>query len=153
MTLHVKIKPLSPLIGSELPLPRYATPGSAGLDLAACIDQEIVIEPGQRAKVPTGLAFQMPDAGVVGLVFPRSGNAWKYGVSLTNCVGVIDSDYTGEIQVILQNLDSEQPFVVKRGDRIAQLVFVPVFQAQLTVVDELTETKRGAGGFGSTGTI
>ncbi|WP_126426478.1 dUTP diphosphatase [Brevibacillus marinus] len=153
MALQVKIKPLSPLLGSEIPYPRYATPGSAGLDLAACIEREIVIKPGERAKVPTGLAIQMPDAGVVGLVFPRSGNAWKYGVSLTNCVGVIDSDYIGEIQVILQNLDNEQPFVVKRGDRIAQLVFVPVFQAELTVVEELSETQRGTGGFGSTGTI
>lgn len=153
MALQVKVKPLSPLIGSEIPYPRYATPGSAGLDLAACIEQEIVIKPGERAKVPTGIAVQMPDAGVVGLVFPRSGNAWKHGVSLTNCVGVIDSDYIGEIQVILQNLDNQQPFVVKRGDRIAQLVFVPVFQATLTVVDELNETERGTGGFGSTGTI
>lgn len=153
MTIQVKVKPLSPLIGNEIPFPRYATPGSAGLDLAACIDEEIVIKPGERAKVPTGIAVQMPNAGVVGLVFPRSGNAWKYGVSLTNCVGVIDSDYIGEIQVILQNLDNQQPFVVKRGDRIAQLVFVPVFQAALTVVDELSETERGSGGFGSTGTI
>ncbi|MBO8162509.1 MAG: dUTP diphosphatase [Brevibacillus sp.] len=153
MTLKVKVKPLSPMIGNELPLPRYATPGSAGLDLAACIEQEIVIRPGERAKVPTGLAVQMPNANVVGLVFPRSGNAWKYGVSLTNCVGVIDSDYTGEIQVILQNLDNEQPFVVKRGDRIAQLLFVPVFQADLMVVEELDETERGDGGFGSTGTL
>jgi len=151
MALQVKIKPLSPLLGSEIPYPRYATPGSAGLDLAACIEREIVIKPGERAKVPTGLAIQMPDAGVVGLVFPRSGNAWKYGVSLTNCVGVIDSDYIGEIQVILQNLDNEQPFVVKRGDRIAQLIVQRVELPEFVEVDELDETSRGEGGYGSSG--
>jgi len=93
----------------------------------------------------------MPDAGMVGLVFPRSGNAFKYGISLTNAVGVIDSDYTGEIQVLLQNLDTTEPFVVKKGDRVAQLLFMPVMQARLEIVDELEKTERGAGGFGSTG--
>ncbi len=151
--LQVKVKPCSPMIGREIPLPYYATPGSAGLDLAACIEQEIVIAPGERAKVPTGIAVQMPHAGIVGLVFPRSGNALKHGVSMTNAVGVIDSDYTGEIHVLLHNLDKERPFVVKPGDRIAQLVFMPVFQAELKLVDELDETERGTGGFGSTGTI
>lgn len=153
MSFDVKIKKMSPMIGTEIPLPFYATKGSAGLDLSACIEEAITIRPGERAKIPTGIAIQMPHSDVVGLVFPRSGNAWKYGVSMTNAVGVIDSDYTGEIQVILQNLDSDNPFVVKKGDRIAQLVFVPVYQANLQVVDELDESERGAGGFGSTGTI
>ncbi|MGG3873892.1 dUTP diphosphatase [Brevibacillus laterosporus] len=142
---------MSPMIGTDLPLPHYATSGSAGLDLAACIEQEITIAPGERAKIPTGIAVQMPDAGMVGLVFPRSGNAFKYGISLTNAVGVIDSDYTGEIQVLLQNLDTTEPFVVKKGDRVAQLLFMPVMQARLEIVDELEKTERGAGGFGSTG--
>ncbi|MGG3125834.1 dUTP diphosphatase [Brevibacillus laterosporus] len=142
---------MSPMIGTDLPLPHYATSGSAGLDLAACIEQDITIAPGERAKIPTGIAVQMPDAGMVGLVFPRSGNAFKYGISLTNAVGVIDSDYTGEIQVLLQNLDTTEPFVVKKGDRVAQLLFMPVMQARLEIVDELEKTERGAGGFGSTG--
>lgn len=153
MSFDVKVKKMSPIIGTDIPLPFYATKGSAGLDLSACIEEEVTIQPGERAKIPTGIAVQMPHDQVVGLVFPRSGNAWKYGVSMTNAVGVIDSDYTGEIQVVLQNLDSSNPFVVKKGDRIAQLVFVPVFQANLQVVDELEESERGAGGFGSTGTI
>ncbi|MGD8191069.1 dUTP diphosphatase [Brevibacillus ginsengisoli] len=153
MSFDVKIKKMSPMIGTDIPLPFYATKGSAGLDLSACIEEEVTIKPGERAKIPTGIAVQMPNEQVVGLVFPRSGNAWKYGVSMTNAVGVIDSDYTGEIQVILQNLDSTNPFIVKKGDRIAQLVFVPVFQANLQVVDELDESERGSAGFGSTGTI
>lgn len=139
------------MIGTKIPLPRYATAGSAGLDLSACIEEELVIQPGARAKIPTGIAVQMPDASMVGLVFPRSGNAWKYGISLTNAVGVIDSDYTGEIAVLLQNLDPHEPFTVKPGDRVAQLVFVPVYQVELQEVDELSDTERGAGGFGSTG--
>ncbi|MGG0794034.1 dUTP diphosphatase [Brevibacillus laterosporus] len=142
---------MSPMIGTDIPLPHYATLGSAGLDLAACIEQDITIAPGERAKIPTGIAVQMPDAGMVGLVFPRSGNAFKHGISLTNAVGVIDSDYTGEIQVLLQNLDTTEPFVVKKGDRVAQLLFMPVMQARLEIVDELEKTERGAGGFGSTG--
>ncbi|MGG0755450.1 dUTP diphosphatase [Brevibacillus laterosporus] len=142
---------MSPMIGTDIPLPHYATAGSAGLDLAACIEQEITIAPGERAKIPTGIAVQMPDASMVGLVFPRSGNAFKHGISLTNAVGVIDSDYTGEIQVLLQNLDTTEPFVVRKGDRVAQLLFMPVTQARLEIVDELEKTERGAGGFGSTG--
>lgn len=149
--MFVNIKKMSPMIGTDIPLPHYATEGSAGLDLAACIEQEITIAPGERAKIPTGIAVQMPDASMVGLVFPRSGNAFKYGISLTNAVGVIDSDYTGEIQVLLQNLDTTEPFIVRKGDRVAQLLFMPVTQARLAIVDELEKTERGAGGFGSTG--
>ncbi|WP_139488933.1 dUTP diphosphatase [Brevibacillus dissolubilis] len=149
--LSIKIKPVSPLIGTDLPIPYYATAGSAGLDLAAAIEEEVVIAPGERVKIPTGIAIQMPTPEVVGLVFPRSGNAWKYGISLTNAVGVIDSDYTGEIQVLLQNLDPTESFTVKKGDRIAQLLFMPVLRAELSVVNDLDETERGSGGFGSTG--
>ncbi|WP_232697087.1 dUTP diphosphatase [Brevibacillus daliensis] len=149
--MNVKIKSVSPMIGTELSFPSYATAGSAGLDLAACIEETITVAPGERVKIPTGLAVQMPNEQMVGLVFPRSGNAWKHGISLTNAVGVIDSDYTGEIQVILQNLDAEKPFEINKGDRIAQLLFMPVMQVNLQVVEELGDTDRGAGGFGSTG--
>ena len=149
--MNVKIKSVSPMIGTELSFPSYATAGSAGLDLAACIEETITVAPGERVKISTGLAVQMPNEQMVGLVFPRSGNAWKHGISLTNAVGVIDSDYTGEIQVILQNLDAEKPFEINKGDRIAQLLFMPVMQVNLQVVEELGDTDRGAGGFGSTG--
>jgi dUTP pyrophosphatase len=149
--IQIKIKKLSDKIGTAIPEPFYATPGSAGLDLCACIEEEIVIQPGERVKVPTGIAIQIPNEGIVGLVFPRSGNAWKHGISLTNAVGVIDSDYTGEIQILVQNLDRSAPFTIRTGDRIAQLVFMPVYKARLQFVDELEETERGSGGFGSTG--
>lgn len=148
---QIKIKRLSVQGKETWPLPAYATPGSAGLDLRACIDNDIIIPPGGRAKITTGIAIQIPHANIVGLVFARSGNAWKYGVTLANAVGVIDSDYTGEIQVLISNMDNEHPFTVKDGDRIAQLVFMPVMQVQLVEVDALTETERGEGGFGSTG--
>lgn len=149
--LQVKLKKISSRIGTEIPLPSYATSGSAGMDLRACLDKEVVIRPGERAKIPTGIAIQIPQASIVGLVFARSGNAWKHGVTLSNAVGVIDSDYTGEIQVLITNLDADHPFTIKDGERIAQLVFMPVLQAQLQEVEQLEATDRGDGGFGSTG--
>lgn len=149
--ITVRVKKVNERIGREIPEPYYATEGAAGLDLAACIDEPIELMPGERVKIPTGLAIQLPHAGVVGLVFPRSGNAYRHGISMTNAVGVIDSDYTGEIQVILQNLDRDKPFTIHPGDRIAQLLFMPVFQAKLEWTDHLKETKRSDGGFGSTG--
>lgn len=149
--MKIKIKKCSDKIGTEIPLPSYATVGSAGLDLRACIDEEILVAPGQRVKVPTGIAIQIGDANIVGLIFARSGNAWKHGITLTNAVGVIDSDYIGEIQVLLTNTDEANPFIIRKGDRIAQLVFMPVYQADLEVVEELEATERGTGGFGSTG--
>lgn len=150
-SLQIRIKKLSPRIGTEIPLPSYATPGSAGMDLRACLEEPVTIMPGERAKIPTGIALQIPHAGIVGLVCARSGNAWKNGVTLSNAVGVIDSDYTGEIQVLLSNMDGHEPFTIHDGDRIAQILFLPVFQASLVEVEELEETIRGAGGFGSTG--
>ncbi len=149
--LDVRFKKLSERIGTEIPLPTYATSGSAGMDLRACLEEDVVILPGERAKVPTGIAIQIPHTGIVGLVFARSGNAWKHGVSLANAVGVIDSDYTGEIQVLITNLDTGQPFRIRDGERIAQLLFMPVLQAQLLEAVQLEDTARGAGGFGSTG--
>jgi len=133
---------------SDAVVPRYATPDSAGLDLTASLDAPVVIEPGERKLVPTGLAIALP-RGFEGQVRPRSGLALKHGVTCLNAPGTIDADYRGELQVLLVNLSGE-PFVISRGDRIAQLVIAPVSQATLTEVDALDGTERGAGGFGST---
>lgn len=130
--------------------PKYATGGSAGMDLSACIQEDIVIKPGEIVMVPTGIAIQIPDNTVAGFVFPRSGLAGKYGISLANCVGVIDSDYRGEIICPMINL-GKNVHVVKNGERIAQIVFMPVFAAVLQETAALEETERGTGGFGSTG--
>ena len=148
--MELKIKPLSPKIGKEIPAPYYATPGSAAMDLHACIDQAVVVPAGGRAVIPTGLAIALPSADYVALVYARSGLGIKHGIAPANCVGVIDSDYRGEIKVGLQNSGSED-YTVQPGDRIAQLMIAPVIQARLTLVDELDGTQRGAGGFGSTG--
>ncbi len=149
--MDLKIKAVSPKIGNEIPLPYYATPGSAAMDLHACIDGPVVIPAGGRRTIPTGIAIALPDAGHVALVYARSGLAIKHGVAPANCVGVIDSDYRGEILVGLQN-SGESDLTVYPGDRIAQLMIAPVIQAQIQLVDELDDTARGAGGFGSTGT-
>lgn len=148
--MELKIKPLSPKIGREIPAPYYATPGSAAMDLHACMDQAVVVPAGGRAVIPTGLAIALPSADYVALVYARSGLGIKHGIAPANCVGVIDSDYRGEIKVGLQNSGSED-YTVQPGDRIAQLMIAPVLQARLTLVDELDDTQRGAGGFGSTG--
>lgn len=132
-----------------LPLPRYQTPGSAGMDLCADLDEPLVLAPLGRAAVPTGLALALPE-GFEAQVRPRSGLALKHGVTCLNTPGTIDSDYRGEVKVILANL-SQEPFTVARGDRIAQLVVAPVTQAALREVQELGVTARGEGGFGSTG--
>ncbi len=153
--MELKIKALSPKIGKEIPLPSYATAGSAGLDLRACIDAPLYL-PGtasglpNSAMVPTGIAIQLPGPDYVALIYARSGLAVKHGVTLSNCVGVIDSDYRGEIKVGLVNL-SGKAYTIEPGERIAQLVVTPVAQAKIEVVDELDDTDRGAGGFGSTG--
>lgn len=131
-------------------IPEYATTGSAAVDLCASVLAPIILAPGQRAKVPTGLAIQLPHPGIVALVFARSGLADKHGINLTNGVGVIDSDYRGEIQVLLSNHGQDQ-FVIEAGARIAQMAFMPVFQVEFKEVEELDDTARGKGGFGSTG--
>ena len=148
--MDLKIKALSPKIGTEIPLPYYATPGSAAMDLHACLDGAVTIPAGERRVIPTGLAIALPSADYVALVFARSGLGIKHGVAPANCVGVIDSDYRGEILVGLQNSGGSE-FTIQPGDRIAQLMVVPVVQPRLRLVDELDETDRGAGGFGSTG--
>ena len=133
--------------GPPLDLPRYETAGAAGLDLRA--DEPVTLAPGERRLVPTGLALELP-AGFEGQVRPRSGLAVRHGVGMVNAPGTIDSDYRGEVKVILVNLGQE-PVSFARGDRIAQLVIAPVVQAELELVEELSQSDRGAGGFGSTG--
>ena len=144
--MELKIKLLSP----KAALPRYATPGAAAMDLTACMDQPVTIAPRQLVTLPTGIAIALPSAEYVALVFARSGLGVKHGIALSNGVGVIDSDYRGEIKVGLTNL-SDQPYTVQPGDRIAQLAVVPVIQASVVEAGELDETDRGYGGFGSTG--
>jgi dUTP pyrophosphatase len=135
--------------GVGLPIPCYATEGSAGADVVAAVERETVLTPGERSAIPTGLAVAVP-AGFELQVRPRSGLALKSGVTVANAPGTIDSDYRGEVRVILVNLGTE-PFVVRRGDRIAQLVLAPVARAKFAETTELPATERGAGGFGSTG--
>ncbi len=135
--------------GRDLPLPAYATPGSAGVDLAAAIDVALVLSPGERVAVPTGIALALPE-GWEGQVRPRSGLALKHGITVLNSPGTIDTDYRGEVRVILANLGAT-PVTIARGERIAQLVIAPVGRAVWHLVAELPQTQRGAGGFGSTG--
>ncbi|MFJ5369138.1 dUTP diphosphatase [Bosea sp. CER48] len=135
--------------GADLPLPAYETAGAAGLDLRAAIGEALLLGPGERTLVPTGLAMQLPE-GFEGQVRPRSGLAVKHGITVLNAPGTIDSDYRGEVKVPLINLGQE-PFPIARGDRIAQLVVAPVTHATLVEVASLDATARGAGGFGSTG--
>lgn len=145
--INVKVK----LVGElKTQLPSYATSASAGLDLAAHIAAPLIIAPGERVRIPTGIAIQMPRPDLVGLVFARSGLATRHGIAMANGVGVIDADYTGEILCAMQN-NSDQPYCINPGDRIAQLVFLPIARATLELVDELSATDRGTGGFGSTG--
>jgi dUTP pyrophosphatase len=136
------------LLDEGLPAPRYHHDGDAGFDLSSRID--FVLEPGQRATIPTGIAVAIP-SGFAGLVLPRSGLASRHGIALVNSPGLIDAGYRGEIAVVMINTDTREPFHIKRGDRIAQFVLQRVEEAAVLQVDELDETSRGAGGFGSTG--
>ncbi|MDK2800729.1 MAG: dUTP pyrophosphatase [Clostridiales bacterium] len=148
--IDVKIKYVSSKIGQEITPPFYATSGSAGMDLSACIHQPVVLKPGEKTIIPTGIAIQLPSNQYVALIFARSGLGIKHGITMSNGVGVIDSDYTGEIMCGLINLGSKS-YTIQPGDRIAQMVFMPVAVASLTLVDELIDTERGIGGLGSTG--
>ena len=148
--MELKFKALNPMIGREIPLPQFATPGSAAMDLRACIDRPVTIRAGERTVVPTGLAMALPSADSVALLFARSGLGIRKGVCLSNGVGVIDSDYRGEIGVGLVNL-SQEAYTVQPGDRIAQLMVVPVERPTVSLVEDLDDTSRGSGGFGSTG--
>jgi dUTP pyrophosphatase len=146
VTLAVKRLPHN----ADLPLPGYETAQAAGMDLPAAVEEDLVLEPGRRALVPTGLAIALP-AGYEAQIRPRSGLAAKNGVTVLNTPGTVDADYRGEVKVILINLGDE-PFTITRGMRIAQMVIAPVTQAAVVETDTLPETARGAGGFGSTGT-
>ena len=148
--MDLKIKAVSPKIGGEIPYPFYASAGAAAMDLHACLDEPVTIAPGELVRIPTGIAIALPSPEYVALVFARSGLGVKHGIALSNGVGVIDSDYRGEIQVGLTNL-SRTPYTISPADRIAQLAVVPVVQVNPVPVADLDETERGSGGFGSTG--
>ncbi len=147
----IQVKVLSPLVGETIPLPTYATSGSAGMDLRACITLPVTVTPGEATLIPTGVAIFIEDPGLAAVILPRSGLGHKQGVVLGNLVGLIDSDYQGELMISVWNRSS-QPFTIEQGDRIAQLVVVPVVQAELQLVQEFTASDRGTGGFGSSGT-
>ena len=148
--MKVQVKVLDTRLGTEWPMPTYATAGSAGLDLRACVDETVVIEPGQTVLVKTGLSIYIEDANFAGLILPRSGLGHKHGIVLGNLVSLIDSDYQGELMVSVWNR-SQTAFSLEPGERLAQYVLVPVVQAQFDIVEEFEATERGAGGFGHTG--
>ena len=146
--MKIDVKILDPRMADQLPA--YATPGSAGLDLRACLDAPLVLAPNAWQLVPTGIAIYLQDPGYAALILPRSGLGHKHGIVMGNLVGLIDSDYQGQVFVSTWNRGKE-PFTIQPMDRIAQLVVVPVLQVKLNVVEEFEATERGAGGFGSTG--
>ena len=147
---RLKVKVLDPRIGQSIPLPEYATGGSAGLDLRACLDSPLLLEPGQTHLVPTGLAIHLDDPGLAAVLLPRSGLGHKHGIVLGNLVGLIDSDYQGPLMVSCWNR-GQAAFTIEPMERIAQMVIVPVVQATFRRVDEFGASNRGQGGFGSTG--
>lgn len=146
----LKVKILDRRIGTDFPLPTYATAGSAGLDLRACLDSALTLEAGKAELIPTGMAIHLQDPGLAAVILPRSGLGHKHGIVLGNLVGLIDSDYQGQIMVSCWNRGRE-PFVIRPGERIAQLVVVPVVQVELEVVESFEDSARGAGGFGHSG--
>ena len=147
-SLQAKI--LDPRIGTQFPLPQYATPGSAGLHLRAMLQQDLLLEPGQTVLIPTGLSIYIADPGLAALILPRSGLGHKHGIVLGNLVGLIDSDYQGELMVSCWNRGNSA-FNIAVGERLAQLVLVPVVQAHFELVSEFDESQRGSGGFGHSG--
>ncbi|OGV37477.1 MAG: deoxyuridine 5'-triphosphate nucleotidohydrolase [Legionellales bacterium RIFCSPHIGHO2_12_FULL_35_11] len=151
MAKDVQIKILDKRLGKSIDLPKYATPGSAGLDLRACLDEPLQIAPQETVLLPTGLAIYIEDPNLAAVILPRSGLGHKYGIVLGNLVGLIDSDYQGELKISCWNRNSDH-FTINPGDRIAQLVFLPVVLANFKLVDSFTETKRKDSGFGSSGT-
>ncbi len=147
---NIKLKILDPRIGKEIPLPEYATTGSAGLDLRACIDESLEVKPGETHLVPTGMAIHIDDESMAAIILPRSGLGHKHGIVLGNLVGLIDSDYQGQLFVSVWNR-GQNNFTINVGDRMAQLVFVPVVQASFDIVESFDESERAEGGFGHTG--
>lgn len=150
MAQVIQLKILDPRIGTEFPLPQYATSGSAGLDLRACLEDALEVKPGQTELIPIGISIYIADPSLAAVILPRSGLGHRHGIVLGNLVGLIDSDYQGPLMVSLWNR-GDTTFKIEPGDRIAQLVFVPVVQAEFTVVEEFVQTQRGQGGFGSSG--
>lgn len=146
----LKARILDPRLGTEFPLPAHATDGSAGIDLRACLDDPVTLEPGQTQLLPTGLAIHIDDPSLAAMILPRSGLGHKYGIVLGNLVGLIDSDYQGQLMVSCWNRGLTT-FTVEPGERIAQLVLVPVVQAEFEIVESFEESARGEGGFGHSG--
>jgi len=146
----IQLKILDPRIGSEFPLPGYATDGSAGMDLRACLDEALILEPGQTELLPTGMAIHIADPDLAAMLLPRSGLGHKHGIVLGNLIGLIDSDYQGQLFVSCWNR-GHRAFTIEPGERIAQMIFVPVVRAGFEVVEEFVDSDRGAGGFGHTG--
>lgn len=146
----IQLKILDPRIGQAIPLPQYATDGSAGMDLRAALDETTELRPGETILIPTGLAIYIEDPGMAAVILPRSGLGHKHGIVLGNLVGLIDSDYQGQLFVSCWNR-GDNSFTIEVGDRIAQLVVVPVIQADFEVVDDFVSTNRGVGGFGHSG--
>ncbi len=150
MQKKIQLKVLDARLGNEIPLPQYATSGSAGLDLYACLETATTIDSGQTILIPTGMAVHIEDPNLAAIILPRSGLGHKHGIVLGNLVGLIDSDYQGQLFVSCWNR-STVPFTIEIGERIAQMVIVPVVQVQFEVVDRFSESSRGDGGFGHTG--
>ncbi len=147
----IELKILDPRVGDSIPLPQYTTDGSAGLDMRACIDEPLNVAPGETVLIPTGIAIHVADPSLAAVLLPRSGLGHKHGLVLGNLVGLIDSDYQGQVFISCWNRSSKS-YEVQPAERIAQMVFVPVEQVEFRVVDEFAKTDRGAGGFGHTGT-
>lgn len=150
---EIETKIINPLIGNSIPLPQYATDGSAALDLRACLEGAVTVPPGETVTIPSGIAISIHDPNLVAILAPRSGLGIKHGIILANTIGIIDSDYQGEIRIGIRNQGSE-PYTIQPGERICQMLFMPVVQASLRVVEAFsTESLRGEGGFGHTGRI
>lgn len=147
---QLQVKILDPRLGKDIPLPEYATSGSAGLDLRACLDAPLILHPGETQLIPTGLSIFLEDPSIAAMILPRSGLGHKHGIVLGNLVGLIDSDYQGELMVSCWNR-GRHPFTIEVGERLAQLIIVPVIQAEFNIVEEFKETERGEGGFGHSG--
>ena len=147
----IQLKVIDPRLGKDFPMPSHATDGSAGMDLCACLDKTLDLSPGNTELIPCGFAMHILDPGLAAIILPRSGLGHKKGIVLGNLVGLIDSDYQGQVYISCWNRGNEQ-VIIKPGDRIAQLVFVPIVRAEFEVVNDFDKTGRGAGGFGHTGT-
>ena len=146
----IELKILDPRIGSDFPMPTYATQGSAGIDLRACLDATLTLEPGQTELIPTGMAIHIADPSLAAVILPRSGLGHKHGIVLGNLVGLIDSDYQGQLFVSCWNR-GQTTFHIEPGERISQLMFIPVVQAEFNVVSDFNQSIRGEGGFGHSG--